>query len=211
MIKEGVKFSRPRRGRVVTLALAPHGRPEASCSFLRLRRLSTPLVTEESLMRTKVFSLLMASTIVLASAPGAAAQGARGDWQAVRSLAEGTGLLVETKGGRTIKSYLGRASDTALELTPMGGGAMVSLSRDEVRRVYLGKKRSKGGAAKVGAWIGAGVGLALAFVVAAKVGENSDAAPGVILFPAYGAGAGALVGAAAGGKVRKGRLIYESN
>ena len=162
-------------------------------------------------MRAKVYSLMIASTLVLAAWPGAAAQGERGDWQAVMSLAEGTGVVVETKGGRTIKSYLTGASDTALELTPMDGGGTVSLSRDEVRKVYLARRRSKGGAAKVGAWIGAGVGLALAFVVAAEAGENSDAAPGVILFPAYGAGAGALVGAAAGGKVRKGRLVYESN
>jgi uncharacterized protein YqgC (DUF456 family) len=120
-------------------------------------------------------------------------------------------VVVETKGGRTIKSYLSRASDTALELTPMDGSGAVSLAQDEVRKIYLAKKRWKGRAAKIGAWIGAGAGLGLAFVVAAKVGENSDAAPGVILSPAYGAGAGALVGAVAGGKVRTGRLIYESN
>lgn len=162
-------------------------------------------------MRTKVFSLLIASIIVLAARPGAAAQGARGDWQSVRSLAEGTGVIVETKGGRVIKSYLSRASDAAIDLTRMDGGGTVPVSRDEVRKVYLAKKRSKGRAAKIGAWIGAGVGLGLAFVVAAKAGENSDAAPGVILFPVYGAGAGALAGAAAGGKVSKGRLVYESN
>lgn len=162
-------------------------------------------------MRTKVYSLLIASTFMLAAWPGAAAQGERGDWQAVMSLVEGTGVVVETKGGRTIKSHLTRASDTALDLAPVDGGGALSLSRDEVRKVYLAKIRSKGRAAKIGAWIGAGVGLGLAFVVAAKAGENSDAAPGVILFPAYGAGAGALVGAAAGGKVRKGRLVYESN
>ncbi len=59
----------------------------------------------------------------------------------------------------------------------------------------------------MGAWVGAG----LAFATAAKAGENSDAAPGVILFPVHGAGAGVLVGAAAGGKVLKGQLVYESN
>jgi hypothetical protein len=80
VIKKGaLRFSRSSRGGVVTLALAPHGRPQVSCPFLRFRRLFTSLATEESLMRTKVFSLLMASTLVLATLPVAAAQDARAE------------------------------------------------------------------------------------------------------------------------------------
>jgi uncharacterized protein YqgC (DUF456 family) len=162
-------------------------------------------------VRSKIFSLWLASTLALMVSPCVSAQGTRGNWQAVQSLAPGTELIVETKGRETIKSYLSRASDTTLDLTRMDGNAAVSLGRDSVRRVYLARRRSKSRAAKIGAWIGAGAGLGLAFAVAAKVGKNSDAAPGVMLFPVYGAGAGALVGAATGGKVRKGQLIYEAN
>lgn len=162
-------------------------------------------------MRTQILSLLLASLLASAAAPCASAQGARGNWQAVQSLAPGVELVVETKGRETVKSYLSRASDTTLDLTRMDSGGVVSLRREEVRKVYLARRRSKSRAARIGAWVGAGVGLGLAFAAAAKAGQNSDAAPGVILFPVYGAGAGALVGAATGGKVRKGQLIYESH
>jgi uncharacterized protein YqgC (DUF456 family) len=162
-------------------------------------------------VKTKIFSLLLALTIVLTASPCALAQGARGNWQAVQSLVPGTELIVETKGGEAIKSILSRASDTTMDLTRTSGGGAVTLSRDEVRKVFLAKRGSKSRRTKIGAWIGAGAGLVVAVAVAAKVGQNSDAAPGVILFPVLGCGAGALVGAATGGKVKKGELVYESN
>ncbi len=162
----------------------------------------------------KIMGWMLSMTLVWASvfAPAASAQsggGDKGDWSAVQALPVATDLVVKTKGGATIKGFFKKADAERLELSTQKG-ADASLARGEVQKVYLAKRRSKSRVVKLGALIGAGIGFGIGLGATFKAAQNSDPTPAAVLFTIYGAGAGALVGSAAGESVRKGRLIYES-
>lgn len=168
----------------------------------------------------KILLLFLLMTVLLALLPPvglpvtstvAQAQdtGAR-DWSGVRALAPSTELIVETKSGDTIDGYLNDVAETKMSISPIDTSAVVMLERDGINRIYLARRRSKSRATKIGAGIGAAIGFGLGLALAVKAAKNSDPTAAPVLFPVYGAGAGALVGAVTGGKVRKGRLVYES-
>ena len=155
--------------------------------------------------------LIFLFVLILTLSKSTSAQIVRGDWQSVQSLTLNTALIVETKNSQTIRGYLDGVSATSLSLTTDPGKGAVSFSLDDVRKVFLAKKGSRGRAIKNGAAIGAAVGLGLTLAVLSKSRSSGDPPTYGIVFPILGAGGGAAVGAAtSGNKFRKGQLIYES-
>lgn len=157
-------------------------------------------------MKLNFFAPLLAfAAFILIAAPSASAQTAQQTWANVEAVRIKSALIVETKTGEVAKGKV--TSVTAATLNLSSGGRAVALERDGIARVYRAKKGSRIKRALIGAGIGAGVGFGIGGIYSVVNKENGLAAAGGLL---YGLPIGAVVGAATGGKTRKGVLLYEA-
>ena len=163
-------------------------------------------IYEEIIMKTKFFASLFAFVaVMLIAASSASAQTEQNPWANVEAVKIKSVLIVETKTGGSVKGKVTSVTATTLNLS--SGGKAVALERDDIARVYRGKKSSRLKRALIGAGIGAGVGFGIGAAYSVINKQNGLAAAGGIL---YGLSIGAIVGAATGGKSRKGVLLYEA-
>jgi len=157
-------------------------------------------------MKIKFFASLFAFVaIALIAASSASAQTAQKPWENVEAVKIKSALIVETKVGATVKGKVTSVTATTLNLS--NGGKAIALERDDIARVYRTVKGSRIKRAFIGAGIGAGVGFGIGGVYSVVNKQNGLAAAAGIL---YGLPIGAVVGAATGGKSRKGALLYEA-
>ena len=146
-------------------------------------------------MRNRIFALGLALFFTLAqTAPAlAATPKPAADWAAVQSLSTGEKVAVITKDGDRLKGRFGSASETDINF--MHEGRKVTLRRDSIKRVEVGRKNRLLGAL-VGAGVGGGIGLGggLGLVAASDNFTMSTMQAGAVV----GVGLGAAIGAAAG-------------
>lgn len=151
-------------------------------------------------MKTILFSTLFLFLFVL----GSFAQSPINDWGTVEALRSKTNIIVETKAGNTLKGNVVWVDASSLSLRI--DGRSVTLSRGDVSRVYLTRRRSVLKRMFWGAAAGAGIGFAVGGAIAvATKGKGLEAAAGFL----YGIPAGAAIGAATTGRKRD-ELIYNS-
>lgn len=142
---------------------------------------------------------LFLGTIIVAEA---SAQNTQDKWDRLATLAQGTRLVVDADGGRTLKGKLVRIGDRSI--TVRSNGRDVEVTQESVSAVYYGKRTSRLKQALIGGLAGIGAGFLIGGVAAAGGADPLAAAAGVL----YGLPAGAAIGAATGGKLKKGDLIY---
>jgi len=168
-------------------------------------------IYEEIIMKTKFFASLFAFVaVMLIAASSASAQTEQNPWANVEAVKIKSVLIVETKTGGSVKGKVTSVTATTLNLS--SGGKAVALERDDIARVYRGKKSSRFKRALIGAGIGLGIGAGISgvYVLVKKDGDPLAAGAGLIYGFLVGVSVGAVVGAATGGKSRKGVLLYEA-
>ena len=162
----------------------------------------------------KVISILIALGLLVSIAPTASAK-PKGDWAAVKAIAGGqsTSIAVKTTSDKTHYGLLDSIDDSGITIQVAGWDDMTSqritVKREQVTKVWRAQLRFEGNVKKA-AWIGAGVGVGAAFIVAGVLAskDEADAPAGAALFPLIGAGAGAVAGMFWKKKHRKLELVY---
>jgi hypothetical protein len=157
-------------------------------------------------MKTRIFSLLITSALLITQFTTAFAQTASGNWSAVQAITTHERLIVRQKDGKTIEGKMIEANETNLTLSR--SGKVVNIPRDSIRQIQQVKgKAAKGKWAVIGTGIGAAAGAGIG---ATKVSANRDDSE--IWLPVgliYGAGAGAVGGLIFGASRRNRTVIYE--
>lgn len=157
-------------------------------------------------MRNSIFALTLALLFTLAlSAPvSARTLRTRADWSAVQTLSPGEKVRVSTKDGDRLKGRFESATETDINFRE--GGRRVTLRRDRIKRVEVGRRNRLNGAL-LGAGVGGGAGLGVGFglVGASDHFEMNTIPTGTVV----GAGIGAAIGAA-GGLGTDYETVYES-
>ena len=143
-------------------------------------------------MTNRLFALTLALLFTFTQAGTAAAKTPKApaaDWSAVQTLSPGEKVRVSTKDGDRLKGRFESATDTDINFTE--DGRRVTLRRDHIRRVEVGRRNRLRGAL-VGAGIGGGAGTGVGFgLVGASDHFDMTTIP-------TGTVVGAGVGAAAG-------------
>ena len=146
-------------------------------------------------MTNRFFALALALLFTLAPAAhvSAATPEPAADWSAVQTLSPGEKVRVSTRDGDRLKGRFESATDTDINFTE--DGRRVTLRRDTIKRVEIGRKnRWKG--ALLGAGVGGGAGAGAGTYLLSRTDHlTMNAIPAGL---AIGAGAGAAVGAAMG-------------
>jgi hypothetical protein len=157
-------------------------------------------------MRNRIFALGLALIFTtLQAAPAlAATPKPAADWASVQALPTGEKIAVITRDGDRLKGRFGSATETDIIFTHEGG--KVTLTRDSIKRVEIGRKNRLLGAL-VGAGVGGGIGVGggVGLVAASDHFTMSTIQTGAFV----GAGIGAAIGAAAGLGTRY-ETIYEA-
>ena len=162
-------------------------------------------------MKTKFFASLFAFVaLMLIVASSASAQTEQKPWENVEAVKIKSALIVETKAGATVKGKVTSVTATTLNLS--SGGRAFALERDDITRGYRETKSGRLKRALIGAGIGLGIGtgISVVYVLTQKDGDPLAAGAGFIYGVLVGIPAGAVIGAATGGKSRKGVLLYEA-
>jgi hypothetical protein len=147
-------------------------------------------------MRNRLFALglaLIFTTFQTAPALAATPKAPAADWASVQALSTGEKIAVITRDGDRLKGRFGSATDADINFSQ--DGRKVTLRRDSIKRVEVGRKKRLVGAL-VGAGIGGGAGLGAGFgLVGASDHFDMHTIPtGTFV----GAGIGAAIGAATG-------------
>lgn len=147
-------------------------------------------------MRTRFFALTAAIIFAFAQVPASYARGADAapgsDWSSVQALTPGVEIAVRLKDGDRLTGRFDSATERNISFTH--DGRKVSLTRESVRNVKLGRGRNRLKGALVGAGVGGGAGTAGGGYLVAR-GANVPALVGGSI---VGAGVGAAIGAALG-------------
>lgn len=145
-------------------------------------------------MTNRFYALALALLFTITpSASASAATPAPADWSAVQTLAPGEKVRVSTRDGDRLKGSFESATETDINFRH--DGRTVTLKRDSIRRVEVGRpNRLKG--ALVGAGVGGGAGAGTGAALLSRTDHLTMTAIPAGL--AIGAGAGAAVGAALG-------------
>jgi ferric-dicitrate binding protein FerR (iron transport regulator) len=146
-------------------------------------------------MRNRFFALGLALFLTLSHAASASAGTPQpsADWSAVRSLAPGQKVAVSTKDGDRLKGRFDSATETDVSFTHEG--RRVTLTRESIRRVEVGRRnRWKGALVGAGVGGGAGAGGGTGLLAASDHFDNSIIAAGTAVGAGIGAGIGAAVG-----------------
>ena len=146
-------------------------------------------------MTNRFFALTLALlfTFSLSGTAAAATPAPAADWSAVQTLSPGEKVRVSTKDGDRLKGRFESATDTDINFTE--DGRRVTLRRDTIKRVEIGRKNRLMGAL-LGAGIGggAGMGTGFALVGASDHFDMTTIPTGTVIGAGIGAGIGAAVG-----------------
>jgi hypothetical protein len=128
------------------------------------------------------------------------------NWENVKTVPGSHRVIVETMQGQRIKARFASAADDQLVLKK--GGKTMTVSKNDVRRVYLGKK----GTSHLGGIIGGIGGFLIGGNIAAAIynqdGRQGDGLEGLV-GAVPGAVGGAILGRRVGGGIKEKALIYE--
>ena len=143
--------------------------------------------------RLSALPLALLFTLAPAGEASAKAKPAPADWSALQSLSPGEKVRVSTKDGDRLKGRFESATDADINFTE--DGRRVTLRRDSIKRVEIGRRNRLNGAL-LGAGIGGGAGLGVGFglVGASDNFEMNTIPTGAVV----GTGIGAAIGAAVG-------------
>ena len=149
-------------------------------------------------MTNRLFALTLALLFTFTQAGTAAAKTPKApaaDWSAVQTLSPGQKVRVSTRDGDRLKGRFESATDTDINFTE--DGRKVTLRRDGIRRVEVGRRNRLNGAL-LGAGIGGGAGLGIGFGLVAVGGTYHFDMTTIPTGAFVGAGIGAGIGAAVG-------------
>jgi hypothetical protein len=149
-----------------------------------------------------VIGLILMSSIVSMSQDKGTPDNSQVDrWKIVQALSIGQRLVVETRDGKTVKGKFQSGDDRKISL--QRSGSALDISKDNVKRVYIGKKKRSILGGVLG---GLGGMLLLGGLAASDDPGNYDdmVAGGAGLF------GGAILGGKLGAKTQKAWLIYEA-
>lgn len=162
----------------------------------------------------KLISILITSVLLVSLAPATAAK-SKGDWNAVKALANAS-VAVKTKTGETHYGLMRAADDSSVtiqiadhdDFTPQE----INFRRDEVAKVWRARLRFDQKNIGKGAWIGAAAGLGAGYIGALihSATDPGDAFAGGGLFIIYGAVAGAFLGRFWKKNHKKQELVYST-
>ena len=163
-------------------------------------------------MKTKILSLLVVSSFLIAQFPvaiacGQGTQASGHSWSAVQAIDVDERLIVKQKDGKTIEGKMIEANETNLTLSR--NGKVVNISRDNIQQIQHSKgKAAKAKWAAIGTGIGAAAGMGIGATKYSANRDDSEIWIGVGMV--FGAGAGALTGMLIGASQRKRELIYQA-
>ena len=161
-------------------------------------------------MRIKIAILNIFLAVALIYAPVAAAQqsASPGEWLTVKSVPQGTKLIIKLKDGQTVRGKVSGVTDTALSIT-VKNSKTETVDRNDVSEVYqLKRKAEKGKYALIGAGVGAAVGGGIGAAKNSPPIDDGEIYP--IIGVSLGAGIGAVAGFLFGMGRRKRVLIYQA-
>jgi hypothetical protein len=163
-------------------------------------------------MKTRIFSLLVLASLLIAQFPVATAfgQGVQASgpgWSAVQAIAVDERLIVKQKDGKTVEGKMIEASETNLTLSR--NGKVVNISRETIQQIQHSKgKAAKAKWAAIGTGIGAAAGMGIGATKYSANRDDSEIWIGVGMV--FGAGAGVLTGLLYGSSRRNRELIYHA-
>ncbi|HEV7642822.1 MAG TPA: hypothetical protein VGO50_02670 [Pyrinomonadaceae bacterium] len=128
------------------------------------------------------------------------------NWENVKSVPDSHRVIVETMQGKRIKARFASAADDQLVLEK--SGKTMTVSKSDVRRVYLGKKGKSHLGGIIGGVGGFFVGGFLATAIYNQGDRQGDGLEG-IAGAVPGAVGGAILGRRVGGGTKEKALIYE--
>ena len=128
------------------------------------------------------------------------------DWAALKTLAAGTRVSVETKDGKMLKGDLGVVTETEISISIKGKAETIDISR--VKSVHRYGGSTMGKTIAIGAAIGAGAGVGIGLGAVGATGGSDNVGAVIAPIVLAGAGVGALLGALVGKK--KKILVYEA-
>ena len=143
--------------------------------------------------RLLALGLALAFGLALVAPASAQTRGGTGDWSAVQTLSAGDKVRVSIKDGERLKGRFESATDTDINFTE--DGRRVTLRRDQIKRVEIGRRNRLRGAL-VGAGVGGGAGAGAGTYLLSRTDHLTMTAIPAGL--AIGAAAGAAFGAAVG-------------
>ncbi len=158
-------------------------------------------------MKSKLFSLLLAATLIVAHSSVALikAQGSSHNWSTVQAVAADERLIVKQKDGKTIEGKMIEANDTNLSISR--SGKVVNVSRDSISEIHHAKGRAqKGKWAAIGAGIGTAGGAGIGALKSNSIIDDGEIY--ILAGAVIGAGAGAVGGLLFGASRRNRELIY---
>lgn len=123
-------------------------------------------------------------------------------WNRLSLLPANTRVVVELDGRKPAKGRVIHVTDQSLKLK--ANGRELDLPQEAISAVYYGKRSSKFKRGLIGALAGAGAGILIGGLAAAGGADPLIAAGGFL----YGLPAGAVIGVATSGGMKKGGLIY---
>jgi hypothetical protein len=129
------------------------------------------------------------------------------NWQNLKSLEDDQRVVIVTMQNKTVKARFQAADDDKLSLTK--GGKPVVLSKADVKRVYLGKKKAShfgGLVGGIGGFFVGGVIAAAIYNSGSRQGDGLEGLAGAV----PGAIGGALLGRQVGGGTKQSHLIYST-
>lgn len=145
---------------------------------------------------------ILTAFICVAASPVLNGQTPDEKWNRVTSLSSDTRLFVENDGRKPIKGRLVSATDQTL--TIKADGREIAIPRAGISAIYFGKRPSRTKRGLIGALAGAGAGVLIGGIAAVAGADPLVAAGGFL----YGIPAGAVIGVATAGGMKKGNLIY---
>lgn len=161
-------------------------------------------------MRKSIAILNILLIVALVYSPVAAAQqsAAYAEWGPVKSVPQGSELIIKMKDGQTLRGKLTSVNDTSLRLTGKNSRTE-TLDRGEVSEIYQSRRKSeKAKYALIGAGVGAGVGGGIGAAKNSPPIDDGGIYP--VIGVSLGAGIGALAGWLFGQSRRKRVLIYQA-
>ncbi|HEV7642821.1 MAG TPA: hypothetical protein VGO50_02665 [Pyrinomonadaceae bacterium] len=149
-----------------------------------------------------VIGLMLISSIVTMSQDN----GSQDDrWKNIQALSKDQRLVVETRNGKTIKGKF--ASGDAQKMSLLKSGKLLDISKNDIKRVYVGKKKRSILGGVLG---GLGGMILLGSAVNAASSDSDQGGYGGMVAGSAGLFGGALLGGKLGGKTQKAWLIYEA-
>jgi len=152
------------------------------------------------------WSLFCVTIVALLTQPFAVLARSTGDWSAVKALANGQEVRVQTKTDKKIDGKLISVSDEKIVVDVTGKTEEIAFAN--VKKVHRVDKGSRGPGIALGAAVGAGAGAAIGIGAVQATGGSDNTGAVIAPIIAIGAGLGALAGAFV--RKKKRTLIYEA-